>query len=82
MTLQEAREIEKSIANVINVLEQETKIDILNNIYVDIQRLRGCSCSYSDEIIDDIEDILDQYIAEIHSRKRGNTNDLHRKESI
>ena len=28
----------------------------------EIQKLRGCSCSCSDEIIDDVEDILDKLI--------------------
>lgn len=37
---------------------------ILDKIYADIQRLRGCSCSCSDGIIDDVEDILDKYKAE------------------
>ena len=35
--------------------------DVLDKIYDDIQELRGCSCSYSDGIIDDVEDILDKY---------------------
>ena len=38
--------------------------DVLDKIYADIQRLRGCSCSCSDGIIDDIEDIIDKYKAE------------------
>lgn len=46
---------------VIKELEQEP---ILDKIYADIQRLRGCSCSCSDGIIDDVEDILDKYKAE------------------
>ena len=37
---------------------------ILDKIYTDIQRLRGCSCSCSDGIIDDIEDIIDKYKTE------------------
>lgn len=36
-------------------------VAILDKIYADIQKLRGCSCSCSDGIIDDIEDILDKY---------------------
>lgn len=35
--------------------------DVLDKIYVDIQRLRGCSCYCTDGIIDDVEDILDEY---------------------
>lgn len=46
----------------IKALEQEP---ILEKIYADIQRLRGCSCSCSDGIIDDVEDILDKYKAEM-----------------
>ena len=45
----------------IKALEQES---ILDKIYADIQKLRGCSCSCSDGIIDDVEDILDKYKAE------------------
>ena len=41
--------------------EQEPIID---KIYADIQKLRGCSCSCSDGIIDDVEEILDKYKAE------------------
>lgn len=42
-----------------NLIEQ-----YLEKITADIQRLRGCSCSCSDGIIDDIEDIIDKYRAE------------------
>jgi len=35
--------------------------DLIDKIYADIQSLRGCSCSCSDGIIDDVEDILDKY---------------------
>lgn len=45
----------------IKALKQES---VLDKIYADIQRLRGCSCWCSDGIIDDIEDILDKYRAE------------------
>jgi hypothetical protein len=38
--------------------------EVLDKIYADIQKLRGCSCSCSDGIIDDVEDILDKYKAE------------------
>ena len=41
--------------------------EVLDKIYADIQRLRGCSCSCSDGIIDDIEDIIDKYKAETES---------------
>ena len=42
-------------------IEQEP---ILDKIRAEIQKLRGCSCSCSDGIIDDVEDILDKYKAE------------------
>jgi hypothetical protein len=38
--------------------------EVLDKIYTDIQKLRGCSCSCSDGIIDDVEDILDKYKGE------------------
>lgn len=41
-----------------NVVERE-KID---KAIDEIQKLRGCSCSCSDGIIDDVEDILDKLI--------------------
>ena len=34
---------------------------ILDKIKSEIQNLRNCSCSCSDGIIDDVEDILDEY---------------------
>ena len=43
---------------VADVIERE-KIDKAIN---EIQKLRGCSCSCSDGIIDDVEDILDKLI--------------------
>ena len=42
----------------IKALEQE---DILDKIKAEIQGLRNCSCSCSDGIIDDVEDIIDKY---------------------
>lgn len=44
--------------------DQEKINRVLDKIYVDIQKLRGCSCGCSDGIIDEIEDILDKYKAE------------------
>lgn len=38
-----------------------TKIE---KVREEIQKLRGCSCSCSDGIIDDVEDILDKLIEE------------------
>lgn len=45
----------------IKALEKEP---ILDKIEEEIQKLRGCSCSCSDGIIDDVEDILDKYKVE------------------
>lgn len=41
--------------------EQEIVKPYLDKITTDIQRLRGCTCSCSDGIIDDVEDIIDGY---------------------
>lgn len=38
--------------------------DVLDKIIAEIQNLRNCSCSSSDGIIDDVEDIIDKYKAE------------------
>jgi len=35
--------------------------DVLDKIITEIQNLRNCSCSCSDGIIDDVEDIIDKY---------------------
>ena len=42
----------------VKALKQE---DILDKIIAEIQGLRNCSCSCSDGIIDDVEDIIDKY---------------------
>ena len=34
---------------------------VLDKIRAEIQKLRNCSCSCSDGIIDDVEDIIDKY---------------------
>ena len=41
-----------------NVIEREK----IEKAIEEIQKLRGCSCSCSDGIIDDVEDILDKLI--------------------
>ena len=41
-----------------DVVEKEK----INKAIEEIQKLRGCSCSCSDGIIDDVEDILDKLI--------------------
>ena len=61
----------------IQALEQEPKqyfpddvlncwigAEVLDKIRAEIQGLRNCSCSCSDGIIDDVEDIIDKYKAE------------------
>ena len=40
------------------------KTDVLDKVRAEIQGLRNCSCSCSDGIIDDVEDILDKYTAD------------------
>lgn len=37
----------------------EKGIEVLDKIRAEIQKLRGCTCSCSDGIIDDIEDIIE-----------------------
>ena len=37
-------------------------ISVIENIMAEIQSLRGCSCEWSDGIIDDIEDIIDKHL--------------------
>ena len=44
---------------------------ILDKIGAEIQKLRGCSCSCSDGIIDDVEDIIDKYKAESEETNDG-----------
>lgn len=52
----------------IQALEKEPLLDKIN---AEIQKLRGCSCSCSDGIIDDVEDILDKLIES--GEDNGNT---------
>lgn len=58
MTIELSEYVIDAIANAIVKKMQEP---ILDKIYADIQKLRGCSCSCSDGIIDDVEDIIDKY---------------------
>ena len=44
------------------VLELGRLSESIKNAIAEIQKLRGCSCSCSDGIIDDVEDILDKLI--------------------
>lgn len=50
----------------IQALEQEP---VLDKIRVDIQKLRNCSCTNSDGIIDDVEDIIDKYKSESEEKE-------------
>lgn len=43
---------------------EHDKMQALDNIMSEIQNLRGCSCSCSDGIVDDVEDIIDKYRTE------------------
>ena len=43
---------------------EDGKSDVLDKIRAEIQGLRNCSCSCSDGIIDDVEEIIDKYTAE------------------
>lgn len=46
----------------IKALEEPSVNETLDKLRAEIQKLRGCSCSCSDGIIDDVEDILDKLI--------------------
>ena len=47
----------------------EPKTDVIDKIRAEIQGLRNCSCSNSDGIIDDVEDIIDKYKAESEDKE-------------
>ena len=56
-----------SIIDAIKVVSERPTADVIerekiNKAIEEIQKLRGCSCSCSDGIIDDVEDILDKLI--------------------
>lgn len=44
-----------------NKAKQQPTVCDIEQIMAEIQRLRGCSCYWSDGIIDDVEDIIDKY---------------------
>lgn len=46
------------------ISEQDIVRPYLDKLIIQIQKLRGCSCSASDGIIDDIEDIIDNLLSE------------------
>jgi hypothetical protein len=43
-------------------MDKSIPLDKVKQAREEIQKLRGCSCSCSDGIIDDVEDILDKLI--------------------
>jgi hypothetical protein len=45
---------------------------VLDEVTAEIKKLRGCSCSCSDGIIDDVEDIIDKCRTETTSQKKKN----------
>ena len=49
------------VETAVKMMEQESMLD---KIRAEIQGLRNCSCSCSDGIIDDVEDIIDKYKSE------------------
>lgn len=55
-------EIRESLDMAIKALEEPSVNETLDKLRAEIQKLRGCSCSCSDGIIDDVEDILDKLI--------------------
>ena len=57
---EEHRQLAEWLKELKKLREQEP---ILDKIRAEIQKLRDCSCSCSDGIIDDVEDIIDKYKA-------------------
>jgi hypothetical protein len=63
--INEDSKIEKVALKDIEIMQGETiPLDKVKQAREEIQKLRGCSCSCSDGIIDDVEDILDELIIE------------------
>ena len=54
----------KDVIRSLSSVTPKPKTDVLDKIRAEIQVLRNCSCSCSDGIIDDVEDIIDKYKAE------------------
>ncbi len=61
-TLESKEDFIEALEITIKASQQEP---VLDKIRAEIQGLRNCSCSCSDGIIDDVEDIIDKYTAEI-----------------
>jgi hypothetical protein len=51
--------------------EQEIVKPYFEKLTTKIQQLRGCSCSNSDGVIDDIEDIIDNLLSEQEVQEDG-----------
>ena len=61
--IEDERELDgNEMRDLVEFLTTLNKEPILDKITTEIQTLRGCSCSCSDGIIDDVEDILDKLI--------------------
>ncbi len=63
ITNSKGENLEEIISQLPPVNSQDPKTDVLDKIRAEIQSLRNCSCSCSDGIIDDVEDIIDKYKA-------------------
>ena len=51
-------------SNCADIIKMGTPLEeVLEDIKSEIQSLRGCSCGWSDGIIDDVEDIIDKHIS-------------------
>ena len=63
LTPAELRQISNLMTENARLKTKLTKHDkALEGIMAEIQKLRNCSCSNSDGIIDDVEDIIDKHI--------------------
>ena len=68
--IDEDSKIERVALKDIEIMQGETiSLDKVKQAIEEIQKLRGCSCSCSDGIIDDVEDILDKLIIESEVRE-------------
>lgn len=68
--IDEGSKIERVALKDIEIMQGETiSLDKVKQAIEEIQKLRGCSCSCSDGIIDDVEDILDKLIIESEVRE-------------
>lgn len=54
----------ENICDIEPITEQEIVKPYLEKLITKMQKLRGCSCSNSDGVIDDIEDMIDKLLSE------------------